>query len=298
MKVAHGVAYGSLCGYAATLSEGSGFKQILFSTKVADRDALLNAVNEVNIQRIYRVQELNISPNSIQIVFLDNPGTMKKIQEFIGWFIPLLQQFGATGSSICAECGSEAVGGRWVMIDGIAHYFHDSCARKVRQEIELSEETARQEAVGSYGSGAAGALLGAVLGAVVWALVLLAGYVASIVGLLIGWLAEKGYNLLKGKQGKGKIVILIIAIIVGVLLGTFSAEVLSLIVAINDGLVEDLSVADAPLAIIALFAMDAEYRTSMILNIGMGLLFAGLGVYALLRKAGRDVADTKIVDLE
>lgn len=55
MKVAHGVAYGSLGGYAASMSEGSGFKQITFSTKVADRDALLAAINQVDVQRNYRV---------------------------------------------------------------------------------------------------------------------------------------------------------------------------------------------------------------------------------------------------
>ena len=32
-------------------------------------------------------------------------------------------------------------------------------------------------------------------------------------------------------------------------------------------------------------------------NIFMGLLFAALGVFALLRKAGNEVADMKFVDL-
>lgn len=103
MKVAKGVAYGSLQGYAATLSEGSGYKQIVFATKFADvaqRDQMLNEVNQVNIQRTYRVQNLNIAPNAIQVVFMDNPGTMKKINEFIAWFLPLLRQYGATSANV------------------------------------------------------------------------------------------------------------------------------------------------------------------------------------------------------
>ena len=43
---------------------------------------------------------------------------------------------------------------------------------------------------------------------------------------------------------------------------------------------------------------DPEYRAAVITNILMGLLFAGLGVFALLRKTSKDVADTKFVDLK
>ena len=66
-----------------------------------------------------------------------------------------------------------------------------------------------------------GMAAGAALGAVVWAIVLSFGYIASLVGLLIGFLAEKGYSLCKGRQGKGKIAILILAVVFGVVLGTF-----------------------------------------------------------------------------
>ena len=50
---------------------------------------------------------------------------------------------------------------------------------------------------------------------------------------------------------------------------------------------------------IALVLMeDAEYRSATIGNILMGLLFAALGVFALLRKAAKEVADVKFIDLE
>ncbi len=298
MKVAHGVAYGSLRGYAATLSEGSGYKQIVFSTRVADADALLGAVNQVDIQRTYRVQSLNVAPRGIQIVFMDNPGTMKKIESFIEWFIPLLGQHGATMANVCTECGGELTAGRWILIDGVAHYLHDSCAQKVRQEIAETEGSEKQNREGSYGGGAVGAFGGAVLGAIVWALVLMMGYVASIVGLLIGWLSEKGYNLTKGKQGKGKIVILIFAIIFGVVLGSFAADVISVIQYINSGEIVGVTAGEAPLLVLMTFIGDAEYRMATLANVGMGLLFAALGVYTLLRNAGKAVSGTKIIDLE
>ena len=299
LNVAGGVAYGSLRGYAATLSEGSGYKQIVFSTKFADPVKLqeLQAVlNQRNITREFRVQNLSFTPAGIHIIFLDNPGTMKKIQEFIDWFIPLLGQYSASAANICPECGGLLTGGCWKLINGIAYHMHESCAEKVRGEIANENETRKQEATGSYGMGLLGALLGSVIGAVVWALVLMAGYVASIVGLLIGWLSEKGYNLLKGKQGKGKIAILIVAIVFGVLVGTFAADAITLAGMISNQEL-NISYGEIPLLILAMLLENSEYLGATVGNILMGLLFAGLGVFALLRKAGKEVADAKFVDL-
>ena len=301
MKVGHGIAYGNMGGFAASMSEGSGFKQITFATKLMDpvkKDGLMQAVNSRNISREFRVKNLGISVNAIQIVFLDNPGTMKKIQEFLAWFLPLLREYGATGMNVCPECGCEVISGRWVMINGVAYYMHDSCAQKAARDIEGENAQRRDQATGSYGSGLAGALLGALVGAVVWAIVLKLGYVASLVGLLIGWLASKGYDLLKGKQGKGKVVILIFAIIFGVLVGTFGGEFLSAMELLNDGELPGYAIGDLPSLILLLFLDNSEYMAAVIKNILMGLLFAGLGVFALLKNTGAAVAGTKITYLD
>lgn len=301
MKVAQGVGYGSLRGYAATLSEGSGWKQILFATRFLDparKMEFMDRLNGVDVKKLYRVQSLAVAERSIRVVFQDNPGTMKKLGAFLDWFIPLLEEYGATGANVCVECGFEATGGRWILVDGNAYYMHESCAQKVVQGIEDENTQRKEEAKGSYLTGLIGALLGSALGAVIWALVLLAGYVASVVGLAIGWLSEKGYNLLKGRQGKGKVLILIIAIIFGVLLGTFAADAITLAGMINDGELYGLTMGDIPAVILILLMEDAEYRSGMVGNVLMGLLFAGLGVFALLRQAGKAVADTKVKYLE
>lgn len=300
MKVAKGVAYGNLQGFAATMSEGAGWKSITFSTVITDpekKDLFMQNVNSVDIQRIYRVQNLGIAPRNIQVVFLDNPGTMKKIQEFLVWFIPLLRQAEATTVNVCPECGGEVISGRWVMIDGVAHHLHESCAQLVASQIGEENDRRIADTKGSYFTGFLGALIGAVLGAIVWAIVLNMGYVASIVGLLIGFLALKGYDLLKGKQGKGKVAILIVVIILGVLLGTFAAETFTVITMINDGEL-NLTVAEAPLLVLAVLIEDSEYAGAVGGNALMGLLFAALGVFSLLKKAGQAVAGTKVQYLE
>ena len=300
MKVSSGVAYGSLNGYATTLCEGSGWKRIDIATRFGDVDqqkAFLTAVYAVDTKRQYRVQNLSVSPRSINVVFHDTVGTMKKIEAFIAWFYPLLEQHGAFKADICAECGSQITSGSWYMVDGIAYHMHDTCAERVGQELNAEAQERKDEDTGSYVRGLVGALVGALLGSVVWALVLYAGYVASLVGLLIGWLAEKGYTLLKGKQGKGKIVILVIAIILGVLVGTLLPDVVVLAQMISAGEAPGFTYGDIPMMIAMVMADDAEYMRATLSNAGTGLLFAALGVFALLRKTKQEVTDVTIKKL-
>lgn len=301
MKVDKGVAYGSLQGYAATMSEGSGWKQITFATAFADpvqKTAFMDAVNGCNVQKSYRVRNMGIAPRSIQIVFNDTVGTMGKIKEFLAWFIPLLKEYGASAWNVCPECGSEVTGGKWMLIEGIAYYLHENCAEKAKRDIAHDNERRAQEATGSYIKGAVGAFLGSMLGAVVWAVVLMLGYVASLVGLLIGWLSDRGYRLMRGKNGKGKVAILIVSIIFGVVIGTVGADAIMLAQMIGQGELPGWAYADIPALMLAVFAEDAEYRILVLKNIGMGLLFAALGVYYFVFRTGKEVADAKIVELK
>lgn len=301
MKIAQGVAYGNLQGFAATMVEGSNIKILTIATRFfseEQKNQMIQAANAVDVTRTYRVQKLDFGLRTIQIVFTDTIGTMKKIRAFVDWFIPLLRQYGAFGWNVCAECGTEITAGRWVLVNGIAYYLHEACAEKVSREIEEENTRQQEDATGSYASGTIGALLGSLVGSVLWAIVLNMGYVASLVGFVIGWLAEKGYNLFKGKQGKAKVAILIVAVIIGVLVGNFTADAFTLVGMINSGELPDVEIADIPSLILLLLLEDSEYLSATLGNVAIGLLFAGLGVFALLRKAGQEVAGQKYIVLE
>ena len=300
LNVDKGVAYGSLQGYAATMFEGSGWKQIVFATRFADptqRMAFTDAVNGVNVLKTYRVRQMNMASNAIQVVFNDTVGTMKKISAFLDWFLPLLRQYDASGWNVCPECGCEVTGGKWMLIEGTAYYLHEACAQKVTRDIAADNERRAQEDNGTYLKGAAGAFIGSTLGAVVWALVLMAGYMASIVGLLIGWMSDTGYRLLGGKSGKGKVAILIGSIVFGVVIGTLGADVITLLQMIGNGELPGMVAGDIPALMLVMFLEDPEYRSITLKNIGMGLLFAALGVYYFVFRTGKEVADAKIVEL-
>ena len=301
MKVAHGVGYGALRGYAATLSEGAGYKQIVLSTKIMDpmkQHALQEKIYGRNIQRELRVQRLGFSPSNVAIVFLDNPGTMKKILEFIDWFWPLLDEAGATKWDVCTECGGQVTGGRWMLVNGVAYYLHESCAERAKSSIREENDSRKEADRGNYITGLLGAFAGSALGAVLWAVVLSLGYVASVCGLVIGWLAERGYSLCRGKQGKGKVVILILAVIFGVLLGNFGYDAFTLATMIWDGELPGYALADIPFMIRILFETSPEYVSATVKNIVLGLVFAGLGVFSLLMRTGKEVSGIKVVDLE
>ena len=312
MKIAHGIAYGSFYGYAASFCEGSGWKQVFASTRFPDpaqRDALRTAMAQHNLKTQYRVTAFEVVEDGILIRFLDNPGTMKKIEAFCQWFFPQLAAYGATTANICSECGMPITDNScWKMLFGNAHHMHAYCAEKLQESLIADDTARKQEDTGSYATGLIGALIGAALGAVVWGLVLHAGYVASIVGLLIGFLAEKGYTLLKGKQDKGKVIILACATIFGVLLGNIGYDAViwateiakyypDAAVLFGESWIS-VSYSDIPMIIGYYFINDSEYQSAMLLNCAMGIGFALLGVWSILRKAKQETTAPKMLDLE
>lgn len=300
MAVDSGVAYGDLRGFATTFSEGAGFKRIDIVTAfptLESKGAFLNAIEAVQVDKVYRVQTISITAWGLCVVFRDTIGTMKRIEAFIDWFYPLLKTYDAQKATVCARCGCDAAGEGWYLINGVAYRLHETCAQHEQSALESQQQQRREEDTGSYVLGLVGAVGGAALGGVVWAVVLMLGYMASLVGLLIGWLSEKGYTLLKGKQGKGKIVILILAIIFGVLLGTVAADGITLAKMMDNGELPGFVYGDIPNIILTLLTGDGEYRGATIKNIVMGLVFAALGVFALLRKAGKEVADIQFKKL-
>ncbi|MBE6942897.1 MAG: hypothetical protein E7453_01370 [Ruminococcaceae bacterium] len=301
LSVDGGIGYGVLRGFQATLSEGSGYKQIVVKTKFPDVEklnALQGKLNSVNLQKDYRVQQLSFATDGVAIVFLDNPGTMAKIEAFTDWFFPLLTEAEAYGAHICPECGEVIDGnGVWRMVSGVAGFYHTACAEKLSRELNAENEAREQADTGTYANGVVGAAIGALLGAVVWALVLSAGYVMSIIGLLIAFLADKGYDLLKGRQGKGKIVTLIVSVVLGVAIGTVLSVVFAIIGEMMQGNLPGFTYADIPFFFSALLA-DQEFVVSLLISFGQGLLFAAIGVVFFITQAAKKVTAPKMKELK
>lgn len=301
LKISSGVAYGNLHGYASTFSEGNGYKRLVIATSFPDPEAersLKAELDAINIEREFRVRSISFNIKCIDIMFRDAAGTMKKIRAFIDWFYPLLKEAGAAKFKICAECGQVIEKGTWKLINDVAYPLHKDCAVQVRNAFIEEHEAELAEEKGSFLTGLIGALLGAAIGSILWAVLYYFGYIASLAGLVIGLLAEKGYRLFKGRSGGMKVFILILSIIAGVLIGTFAADWYILYEMLQNGELPGFAVGDLIPFLIEMFKTDEALCISTAKDIGLGLVFAAIGVFALLRKTAKDTSPTKVKDLK
>lgn len=294
LKLYRNLAYGNLHGYAATVTELSGTLQVVFNTSFSDAQnaqTVQSMVSEHIHSKEYKLQNAIFSYQSITLHFICNAAShITKIDAFLTWFCPLLDRYSARPVSVCPECNEEITDGQWKLIDDVAYYMHRDCGAILERDLVSAHQAHLENDTGNYLTGLLGALLGATIGGVVWGLVLMLGRVASVVGLLIGWLAYKGYNLFNGKQHKGKVVIMAVSVIFGVLFGNFFSDAVTLIK-------EGVSLKDLPEAFSYLFTLD-EYTGPTIYNIVLGLIFAAAGSYSMLRAAGKEVSGSKIVNLD
>ena len=301
MKVAGGYAYGSFRGYDCAFSEGAGYRLLVISTRLPDdiqEKAMQAECEGRDLKKEFRVQGLYIGRDGIAVNFLDNPGTIKRMAGFCDWFFPLLAKYSATPAGICPECGMPISGaGKWMLTNGVARHMHESCAATMQERISHEENRAAEEDPGSYGAGFLGALLGGLIGAIPWALLYLAGRVAAVLGLLIGWLSEKGYRKLGGKNGRAKALILIVTAIISVCVGNLLGEWLGAAKYVLQGEAYGLGYGDILPLMFALLAEDAEYRSMMLKNVVLGLLFAALGIFVIIKKSIQSTSGSKFREL-
>jgi len=293
MKIDQGRAYGAFRGYAVSLYEGSGWKALDITCLIPEEEReqeLRDILASVDLRKSYRVISLEIKETGVYIRFHDNPGTMKKMLAFIDWFFPLLDQSGATGADICTQCGTKISDDTWYNIGGTAYHMHKSCSERL-ERLESEKGTLDdEERPTSYLSGTMGAFLGAMLGAVLWGVVYYIGYVASIVGFVIGILASKGYDLMRGRQSRKKLIILVLVSMIAVIFGTLGAYTYELVNLINSGNLAGYSYADIPW-MMQVILQDVETLKLIVYDIGLGLLFAFLGLSIVLHKVNYENKD-------
>ena len=159
----------------------------------------------------------------------------------------------------------------------------------MENNFEYVQET--QEKKGSVITGFIGALLGAAIGSVAWAAVGMMGYIASIIGFVIAFLADKGYDLFKGRQGTVKMVILIICVVLAVAAGTLGTAVwqihneyteqINALTDLEKKMYDIMTEGEFMKEIL----MDSEVQTSLIKDSALGLVFGILGSFGLISAA-------------
>ncbi len=282
MKVAdkgmYGSVYGVVDGFMVTIKEGEGRKIVSYSCAVTDEIATIIAkkLESKEFKKQYSVVQYELARESVTVVFADALGATKKIRAALDTFPALLREWGVLGDGFCTACGNNIdpmQETNVVLINGIAHRIHSSCAQNLdmRAEIEKNDYEMEQK---NIGKGILGALLGAALGGIVWGVVYYIGYFAAIVGVLIAFLAKKGYELLGGKVCKAKTVVILLATVFGVVLGQVGVYCVLFGMDLLSG---GYSLMAIPYVFIETLKVDSEFATGFLTDLGAGLFFGILG---------------------
>ena len=153
------------------------------------------------------------------------------------------------------------------------------------------EETNREleNADKSYLLGTLGAVAGALIGAIPWAVAYSFGWFVGWLGLVIGFCAAKGYDICRGRQKKTKALIVILAVVLGVFAGQVMGDFIDWgkeIASDEYGIYEQFGITyiDIPGMYFGYIAdYPGEYIADSIMNFLLGLLFAGLGSWGLVK---------------
>ena len=291
LKTSQGVAYGTLQGYPVTFLDGIGCHRIMVTTRFAtpsQKDALMDIVNAQDLKGLYNLKTLQIAKKVIHIKFRQGADIMDRVNAFVEWFFPLLEQNGASKATICPQCQEAMTDeeAQWILRDGaVAFRMHTHCAEELKNSLAISSSTS-----GSLVKGIGGALLGALVGSLLWVIFQYFTFYAPAAGLICGWLSVFLYRKWGGKTGFLQYPVVIVCSVLGIGLGVMLAEVPALLQL------------GAGWNVFGVFFENMQtnygYMSGIWGNLSMGLILGALGMFFSLKSAARKDADYVITDLE
>lgn len=287
MKQHHKSYYRELEGYLVTVSEGNTHINIMVSVTFPDMSTytrLKEMLQDKALRKEYHLYNHNVTEKTVQIGV--DYGLNKKMRGVVAmeWLLRTLRELGVRGVEICSVCGQPlALEDRAdTMISDCAVAMHSSCASRMQTSV-VDQEQREKEQPTNLGRGLLGAVIGGVLGALPWAIFYALGYFVAWCGLIIGWGALKGYTRAGGRVRRITIPFLLVIIVLCVLLGQVMGDALQLAYGIFTGELAPFTYGDIPSMLDLVYGMS-DYRPQFIGNFLMGLLFAGLGVFGLIRQ--------------
>ena len=162
-----------------------------------------------------------------------------------------------------------------------------------QEDSLLQEQRSREEAKiylkkynslsDNYVLGFIGALLGGLVGAIPWAIVSSAGWFVAWLGYVIAIAASKGYDLMKVKAKMIKIWFVAIAVIVSVFAGQIMSDMISV--------ATDSELNGMFMYVFEYFVDNfAEYLSINAVNLVLGLVFAVIGGFSVLKEIKQEIA--------
>jgi hypothetical protein len=279
---------------AQQAAEEQSAKEEQHSINSARTEAVLALEDTLKEFKLARVRTIN-EGQSVGIEFRCNARFLKHLGEFMDTATRKLAENSIPTARVCSQCAKVMDHDEVpVLIKEDVFPMHDHCA----DDINRQEAWDGSKQKGSLLPGILGAAMAAIAGAIPWALVFALGYMASIVGILIGLIVSKGYDLLHGRQGRVKIAVVLLFILLSVALGQVAGTSYQLSQYYDEtkaGLSQYEEMAYSKTDAILLFWKedvwsDSETMREILSNFGLGVFFALLGCFKMFRQLARDTA--------
>lgn len=284
MNIEKHYAWGQIDRYLFALDEGVGYIGVTISVTLADNDDRRNTLAGYisSISKQHKIRSSIINHCSIVIQISDVVNAKKYVIAFIEHIRNKLKELDVPGAELCAVC-SENTGEMLhdVKIDTGVTRMHKKCYNSIKQATDEKQEEYDNESKNHF-IGVVGALIGGIVGTIPWIIVYMLGFFVGWLGFIIGIAANKGYEILGGKNSKAKPFIIIIVVIICVLLAQVTCEMIELYNYLQEEGVE-LGIIDMFRVLWETFIAEAEYSRAVLGSVAMGLIFAGLGTFGLIK---------------
>ena len=300
-------AYGLYHGYMTTLFEGMGYKAMVVSVYLEDSEkrAIEAWFHSGEYVKRYNLTRYIVADSCIKVSFNDNGmGTMNKLKGLLELLTAYMEQSGVKNAEYCSICGKKfgetdynaETGETTDHGEKALVYFHETvlpvhtdCLNTEAHALEQSKTNEAEQ--GSIGKGFLGAFLGALVGAIPWVIVQFFGWFLAVLGALIGFCSSYGYDKLHGKKGKIKILAVVICSVLAVVAAVYACEIISGMKAIGDLAKEygqSITLSEQFNLTMDIIKTDPEIKSIISKDIGLGLLFAALGMYQIIIRLFRN----------
>lgn len=244
----------------------------------------IDRINEyLNIRRRdYENSGAQADEGSLWLTLVGSPAA-ETVSAFLYEFSRFLSENGYVSS--CAMCPQTRSLGRHTQ-DGQVLEVCSRCAEKLKgTQGSLAPQ---QSITDSYIRGAAGAVLGGIAGVILWVLLNFFGSIAFLSGLLMAYFAYRGYRLLHGKRSHHMLLILFAVLIVFTYIAVMTCEGINIYrVRMDEGYDLFTEISGMMTALLYPDVYNVQY---LWMRLGIGLLFSGLGGFALVLRFRRENA--------
>ncbi|GAA4829577.1 hypothetical protein [Algivirga pacifica] len=206
----------------------------------------------------------DVRQNGIVVQFIENFRYTKiaTVYHLMDHIVSLLNEYEVPTHKDCQSCHSTSQLGFYEVENGGMHLCK-TCFTKHEKHIDLAIQATNQKRK-NYLSGSVGAALFSIIGIIAWVFVAVyLGYLASAMSIVIGYLALKGYDYFKGKQGN-----LTKYIIVSINIG--SIVIANLLTVLGILMNEGFQLTEA----IEIFQMNSEVQNLLYSNLGLSFVLA------------------------